>query len=113
MDYTEVIERVEAFEQRLELRLSALFADWDDHGYVFPYSYLKITGELQPIEGTALREDIKLIADVYDTSDRLVGHTEHHLYAERFFALETFEIGVRLSVPNLWISKIRLYPKPA
>jgi len=106
MDCTHLIERLEAFEERMGVRLEALFASRSES------SYLTVRGELHPKEGTTIQQDIELVADVYDSSGRLVAHNNEQFDAEIFFGFQTFEMLISLDVPDLAISKVRLYPKP-
>lgn len=110
MDCTKLIERLEVFEDRVGIRLEALFANWDD-SFAPPLSYLTVTGEVHPKEGATIHNDSSLVADIYDTAGRLVAHNKKYLYAEKFFGFEPFSIIVRIECPNLQIFKIRLYPK--
>ena len=70
-------------------------------------------GEIHPREGTTIQQSITLVADIYDGSGRLIAHKDHiHFYADSFFGFETFKIENVFHVPDLAISKVRLYPKP-
>ncbi len=111
MDCTHLIERLEAFEERMGVRLEALFADWDKN-YTPPTSYVKLRGELYPREGNIIEQRISVVVDVYDAAGRLVGHSDNSFDPEKFFGFETFESYNRFEVPKLKISKIRVYPKP-
>ena len=111
MDCTHLIERLEAFEERMGVRLEALFAHSNNKGYTPPGTYLKICGELHPREGSAIQQKISLVVDVYDDVGRLVGGNSRSFSPEDFFGFETFEINTHLEASKLKISKIRLYPK--
>lgn len=111
MDVTNLIERLEAFEERMGVRLEALFADWDNNGFKPPSTFLKLNGELHTREGNKIQQNISLVVDIYDGAGRLVGRNDQSFYAENFFGFETFQIEQLLEVPKLTISKIRLYPK--
>lgn len=83
-DITNLIERLEAFEDRLGVRLeslSAKFEQYDDTGFV------KVLGELHPQSGTTLQKDIELIVAAYDSSSRIVGTGSTYLEASGFFWL--------------------------
>lgn len=111
MDYTHLIERLEAFEERLGIRLEALFAYWSENIYSPRNSYFKLNGELHPKDGTALQEDIVLVVDIYDNSGRLVAHNGDCFRKEGFFGFRTFEMGLQIDIANPIISKIRVYPR--
>ena len=112
MDCTHLIERLEVFEERMGVRVEALFADWDNEHYKPPSSVLSIKGELHPREGSKIQQNTRLVADIYDALTRLVARDERSFYAEEFFGFETFQLKILINVPNLAITKIRLYPKP-
>ncbi len=111
VDFTNKIERLEVFEERLEVNLESLFAalDADDEDN---YS-MEILGELQARDGTNLKENIKIVASVYDKSGRIIATDDSTFYSEEdFYGLEAFQIRFfNLATPE--ISKIRLYPKKA
>lgn len=84
MDHTHLIERLEAFEERLGVRLEALFAYWCENIISSPHSHLKVNGELHPRNGANINHDITLVVDIYDNSGRLVAHDGKSFYAKRF-----------------------------
>ena len=112
MDCTHLIERLEVFEERMGLRIEALFADWDNENFCPPTSYLTINGEIHSREASKIQQNIRLVADIYDALDRLVARKDKWFDADKFFGFETFELSIGINVPNVAISKIRLYPKP-
>lgn len=111
MDYTHLIERLETFEERVGIRLDALFADWSDDIYSPPNSTLMLNGEIHPKKGTNILQDIRLVLDIYDSSGRLIANNCEKFYVESFFGFQTFAICTRIPGPNLTIAKIRIYPK--
>jgi len=111
MDCTHLIERLEAFEERMGVRLGALFAEWDNDNDESPESSLTVRGELYPRETSNIQRNISVVADIYDTSGRLVARDDHWFDPEEFFGFETFELAIDINVSNVAISKIRLYPK--
>ena len=106
MDLTHLIERLEAFEERMGVRLEALFMSRNSGE-----SHLKLMGELHPMEGSQIQQSIELVADVYDGLGRVVDRGSKHFFAANFFGFETFEFWLGENIPNSTISKIRLYPK--
>lgn len=102
-DVTDLIERLEAFEDRMGVRLEALFAHIDDNGF------LVVNGEVHPRDGTTIEQDMNVHVDVYDSLGRLVAKTAAYLSADSFFGFEAFDVCVELPIQEL--SKIRVYPK--
>lgn len=105
-DVSNLIERLEAFEERVGVRLESLSAQLarsDDH------AYLTVLGEVHPQAGTDLQEDVELVIAVYDSSARVVGTASHSLEASTFFGFETFEIVAEIYVNK--VTRVRIYPK--
>lgn len=109
------LERLEAFEERLGVRLDALYAKIDGsrvyqtHNREFPS--IRVTGEIHPANGTALPQRIKIVADAYNAQGQVVDTSERRcLDPEEFFGYETFELHIGGTHPSL-IKKIRIYPK--
>lgn len=106
-DITSLVERLEAFEERLGIRIESIYAEWKDYGHT---RGVTILGELHPRDGVSLNQDIELIAAVHDSSSRIIGRNLHWIYAEDFFGFETFQCHIS-DLPSVAITKIRLYPK--
>lgn len=114
---TEKLERLEVFEDRLGVRIDALYAKIDEgriyrlHGREFPG--ICVTGEVHAACGTALPQRIKIIVDAYDAHGRLIcTNGTGCIYPETFFGYESFEVNVGGTHPQL-IKKLRIYPKSA
>jgi len=60
-DVTHLIERLEAFEERVDVRLEALFAHNSETS-----GYLTVNGEVHPREGATIKQDIGVHVDAYD-----------------------------------------------
>jgi hypothetical protein len=104
-DVTHLIERLEAFEERVGVRLEALFANMGQNGY------LTVNGEMHPREGTTITQYIAIHVDAYDSSGRVIAKSDNTSFSpDKFFAFEAFQALVQLPVHQL--SKIRVYPKP-
>ncbi|MBU6401188.1 MAG: hypothetical protein KGS61_12795 [Verrucomicrobia bacterium] len=104
-DVTQLIERLEAFEERVGVRLEALYAHFDSDGYL----NLTVNGEVHPREGTTIKQDIVVHVGACDTSGRLVAKSETWLMADEFFGFATFQVEEHLPIHEL--SKIRVCPK--
>jgi hypothetical protein len=103
-DVTHLIERLEAFEERVGVRLEALFAHFEVIS-----GYLTVNGEVHPREGTIIKQNITVHVDAYDSSGRLVAKSHTSLLADDFFGFAAFQELVKLPIYEL--SKIRVYPK--
>lgn len=102
-DITNLIERLEAFEDRLGVSLEGLFAVVDTSGYV------RVNGELHLREGTELNQDIEVVATVYDSSGRVIAASDHTFREDSFFAFEVFTFF--MDVSGHPPTKVRVYPK--
>jgi hypothetical protein len=102
-----VLERLEAFEQRLGVRLDALGIR--QGGEVNRGSGLWITGELHAVDGSTLERDVKLVATGYDSAGRVLETDWVLMDSDDFYGFEAFQIFMALEAPPL--AKIRLYPK--
>lgn len=109
-DITSLIERLDFFEDRLEVTLDALFAEFtqyegDDDGT------LRVNGELRPRDGSRLKQNVTIIVDVNDLKGRLISRLESPTYwMSSFIGFATFSIlDNHISCE---IAKLRIYPKP-
>ncbi len=108
-DVTNLIERLEAFEDRVGVRLESLGAELRtllNNGF-----FLNVRGELHPQSGTELPRDVELVIAAYDTSSKIVGTSSRHFEAGGFFGFEIFEVMIQIHVDNL--KRIRIFPKQA
>ena len=101
-DLTNLIERLDPFEDRLNVSLKGLFSEQDENGYV------TVNGELHSLSGTTIENDIRVHTTVYDAQGRVIHTTNTIIFAEGFFAFEPFNEIFTVSHP---IAKIRVYPK--
>ena len=90
------------FEERLGVRLEGLSAFVEGN-------YVTVRGELHSANGTELQQDVELVVAVYDAASRVIGRASERLYAEDFFAIETFALFVTLPVVS--VARVRVYPK--
>ena len=97
-DVTHLIERLEAFEDRMAVRLDALFAKQEAGD-------LTVNFELHSRDGSRLKEDTKMVVTVYDAAGRLLAQLSNQSYVEAFFGFETYSFSIR--VPGQ-IAKIRV-----
>jgi hypothetical protein len=94
-DITNLLERLEVFEERLEVRLEALFATRSETGCLI------VNGELHPRTGMTINRDITLQVDAHDSSGRLVATALDYIFAGSFFGFEAFQIIVQLPVAEV------------
>jgi hypothetical protein len=102
-DITHLLERLEAFEEKCEVRLNAMSAFIDE------YREVVINGELHPREGLHLKQGVALNADAYDAGGRLVGGTNRKVAPNSFFGYYSFTI--RFRCPGVELAKIRIFPQ--
>jgi hypothetical protein len=100
-DLTHKVERLELFEEKLEVILQGISVFAEDQN-------LSIYGELLSAKGTGIISNIRIYFAVYDKLDRVVNHDYKIICEERFLGLETFVVILRnVDIDN--ISKIRIY----
>ncbi len=107
-DVTNQIQRLDAFEERLNVRFEAL------SGYEYKESYgdehsVKVCGELHAINGTSIANDIIIQLSVHDKEGRVIAIANESVDAENFFGFHTFEI--ECNVPPKSAAKLRVLPK--
>ncbi len=104
IDLSSKIERLEAFEERLSVRIenaSAWFSDGSN--------YLHVLFELHPQTGTSLSNDIDVIIAVYNSKGQLVAKDRHLYLAKRFWGFEATKCLIgQININE--ITKIRIYP---
>lgn len=103
-DISHLLERLEAFEDRFDLRLSAMSAFIDE------FNEVVVHGELHPREGMQLKQPVLLSVDGYDAAGRLVGGTCLHLKPDQVYGYYSFIIRFVPHVAEL--AKIRIFPMP-
>jgi len=100
-DVTHLIERLEVFEERMGVRLDALFAKLED-------GFLTVNFELYSRDGNQLKEETKMVVAAYDATGRLLALGSDTSLVESFFGFETYSISIH--VPEQ-IAKIRVIPR--
>jgi hypothetical protein len=102
-DISDLIEHVEAFENRLGVRLAGLFAKIDSDGDI------RVYGELHSRNSAELNQDVEVVVTVYDSSGRVVGVDETLFDSDSFFGFEAF--SALLLLEGIRPARIRVYPK--
>lgn len=107
-DITDLIERMEPFEQRLGVTIQGLYASLSDPDSDGDYT-VGINGELHTTNGLELDESLQLVAAVYDSQGRVIHTDESYFSSDSFHMFETFSSS--FYVKGIRPAKIRLYPK--
>lgn len=107
-EYSEItVDRIQAFEDKLGVTFQGLFSfiklEQDE--------WLLISGELHPLNGTNIEQDIQLVISAHDSENRVIGFTKISIAASSFFGFETFSDHI-YNCPKS-ICKVRIYPKLA
>jgi hypothetical protein len=97
------VERLEAFEERLGVKLESLFVAKINEDYV------SINGELHTNEDLKLAQDLELICSVYNSSGSVVGVGKVYIRSKSFLCFETFSCCVGKCPKD--VSKVRIHPK--
>ncbi len=107
-DMTNVIERLEAFEEHLRVRLEALQAiAFIGSGNNVPY--VRVCGEIHASDGVTLKQHIKVVVDAYDSTGKLLSTGWLNVSEpEKFYGFETFMIQINVIGK---VGKVRVYPK--
>ncbi len=102
------IERLEAFEERMNVRLENLsikINDIDDGDFT-------LFGELHPRDGgTELKGRINLMCIVYNAKGEIIKKKQDAIFPEDFFGFEVFDFDFYEDGIIHEIGAIRIYPK--
>lgn len=99
------IERLEAFEERLQVKLEHLSLKIHDTGWI------QIFCELHSNKGTTIKDDIVIECVVYGLDSSILGREECWISSDNFFGFEVIEMSFMEDEICDKISKIRIYPK--
>jgi len=99
-DVTRLIERLEAFEDRMAVRLDALFANLES-------GFLTVNFELHSRDGNLLKGDTQIVVTVYDVAGRLLARERDQSFANAFFGFESYSFSIHVPAQ---IAKIRVIP---
>ena len=107
MDFTDRIERLEVFEERVGCRLEALYCEFTKLG---SSNYITINGEVHGREGANISKSFILKISIYDDAGRLIAESAAgHWSVEKFFGFATFSATVMVA-GELTPVKVRLIP---
>lgn len=104
-DVTHLLERLEAFEDRVGVSLEGLYAARDAES-----GSLEVNGELHPRDGAELENDVDIVVTLHDSAGRVLEVTTEYINSDKFFGFEVFSTYVS-GGDKLPLAKIRIYPK--
>lgn len=101
------IERLDAFEERLNVNIEKLSIKVrnDDTGW------FNLLGEIHPRVGITIDENTKLICILYDKEGGILKQESKTFYSENFYGFEIFDFVIQKDNIANEIGSIRLYPK--
>lgn len=104
-DITEKVEKLEALEEKLGIKIDGLYCEWEleDNEYS-----ISLTAEVFAESGN-IDSDIEFKMAVYDEKNRVIGDSSIYLFEETFAGFDT--ISIYLSGLIQTPTKIRLFPK--
>lgn len=105
-DITSITERLEAFEDRVGLRLEGLYARFDRES-----EQVEVTGEAHATAGMELESSVQLVVSVYDAQGRVISTSSTYVDSDSFFGFEVFDITA-FNV-SLKPARVRIFPKKA
>jgi len=110
-DISHLIERIEAAEDRLKIRLDALFVSlYEPNYYNTDKPIVNVKGEIHAIENSCLDESLQVVAAVYDSNRRLIGSDVAYFICDKFFGIDIFDFDVKVDSGGD-IASVRVFPK--
>lgn len=97
------VERLEAFEERLEISIQNISIKIE--------SYITLFCEIYPVNGSSIKENFKIECVIYDNDGLVLDRNERYLQSDDFFGFEVIELNFFGDDIAKQISKIRIYPK--
>jgi len=101
------IERLEAFEERLDINFEKLSIKVDNDDSL----WFSLLGELHANSGTELKESLDVVCVLYDNQDGIIEQSSEYFGSDDFFGFEVFEFRFQEDGIAEQVSKIRIYPK--
>jgi hypothetical protein len=95
------IERLEFIEEKMEVKLESLFAYENDSTWSSGIGTSKrfvINGELHAIDGSQLKQNVRLVLSAHDSSGRV---------------LSSESTGIHVYAYKELVTKVRIYPTPS
>ena len=110
------IERLEFIEEKMEVKLESLFAyekDCKSVSGMGTCTGFVVNGELHTIDGNQLKQNVRLVISVHDSSSRVLGSESIEIEAGKFFGFDTFSAGIYVYAGEDLVTKVRIYPTPS
>lgn len=104
IDLSNKVERIEAFEERLGVRIENVSVWFDDEE-----EDISILFEFHSASGTTISQDITVEIVAYNNRGQIIAKEEDFYFQERFWGFETCKCYLEEISPKN-ISKIRVYP---
>lgn len=99
------IERLEAFEERMQIRFENFTIKVDEEKWV------RILFEVYPINGTTINSSMDIECILYDKENSILEKDYTYINSEDFFGFEVVELNFQEDGIADEINKIRIYPK--
>ncbi|PXY41488.1 hypothetical protein DMB65_05920 [Flavobacterium cheongpyeongense] len=99
------IERLETFEERLNVRFENISVKVDDYGWVFVFF------EFHSNSGPTIDDIIKIECTAYDIDGHILEVNDNYVFPDKFFGFEVFKFSFQEDGISDKINKLRLYPK--
>ncbi len=101
------IERLDAFEERLNVSIEKLSIKVDNDDSV----RFSLFGELHTTSGTELKNSIKVVCVLYDKDSKILEQRTSYFVTDTFFGFEVFEFRFNEDGIANEVGSIRIYPK--
>lgn len=101
------IERLEAFEERLNVSIEKLSIKVDNDDS----AWFSLFGELHSKTNTELEETIKVVCVIYDKQGSIIEQEYKYFLKDSFFGFEVFEFRFQEYGIANEVGSIRIYPK--
>lgn len=101
------IERLDAFEERLEVQFEKLSIKVDND----ESNWFSLFGELHTTGGTELKNSIEVICVLYDKEGKILEQSTEYFSVDSFFGFEVFEFRFQEDGIANEVGSIRIYPK--
>lgn len=108
-DITHQVQRLEVFEDRLDVRIEAVYASIDGPDIDGEYK-IELNGEIHKVSGTDLDGSIKIVLSVYDDQGRIRETYYDFITPEEFFGFHVFSISFYTEFAKP--TRLQLVPKP-
>ncbi|MEG2366291.1 MAG: hypothetical protein RSB29_06030 [Alistipes sp.] len=106
-DYDSLIERMPEMEQEMGVRLESLSAVYNPERKA-----LSIFCEVYPTKGQCLKNNISILAVIYDLKQRIIGKESYYLLESEFKRFNVCELSFFDLTPRKMaqISRIKVFP---